>query len=102
MSKSKKKKPAEPPRVLRGYPMPKNLLWKIANDIYGQKSDVETIYNTLKDLYCQTYTKSYLRCLDDANRFRMAREATIKDIFDAIYERTDDIVHKGVVTNKTN
>jgi hypothetical protein len=101
MSKNKKKKPqADVPPILRKYPMPKNLIWKLANDIHGKNADAETIYNTLKDFYCDTYTKAYLRAMDDANRFRMAREAIIKELFDAVSERVDDTIKGGVLINK--
>ena len=99
MSKKRKQEPEPIPRPRRGYPMPKNYLWKMANDIYAQRNDVETVYNTLKELWCDCYTKAYLRSNDDSKRFRMAREAIIKEIFDAIADKTEDIVRGGVVTN---
>ena len=102
MSKRKKKPVVETPAPRRGYPVPKNLIWKIANDIYRNKIDVEAIYNTLRDFYCDSYTKGYFRRLDDANRFKMARNKTQSDIFNAVKDKIEDITRGGVVAPKEN
>lgn len=100
MSKKKKKPVVEVPAPRRGYPMPKNLIWKIANDIYRNKADVEIIYNTLKGFYCDSYTKGYFRHLDDSKRFRMARTQTESDIFKALKDRIEDVTKGGTVPAK--
>lgn len=100
MSKKKKKPVAEVPAPRRGYPMPKNLIWKIANDIYRNKIDVEAVYNTLKDFYCDSYTKGYFRRLDDANRFKMGREKVMSDIFKAVKDKIEDETKGGLVVPK--
>jgi len=108
MSKKKKKPVAEVPAPRRGYPMPKNLIWKIANDIYRNKIDVEAVYNTLKDFYCDSYTKGYFRRLDDSNRFKMGREKVMSDIFKAVKDKIEDetkgglVVPKEKITNQNN
>lgn len=102
MSKKKKKPVAEVSAPRRGYPMPKNLIWKIANDIYRNKIDVEAVYNTLKDFYCDSYTKGYFRRLDDSSRFKMARNNTQSEIFKALKDRIEDVTRGGIVIPKEN
>ena len=94
MTKTKKKKAEQAPEKKgKTYTMPIDYLALIADRILTTSPTKEIILNTLMSVWVDGKNYGYFCRLKEAKTFKDKREATIKEIFDALKDRIDDNIH---------
>jgi len=94
MTKTKKKKaPLPPEKIERKYTMPVEYLSMVADRILTTAPTKEIILNTLKAVWTDGGNYGYFRRMKESKTFKDKREATIKEIFDALKDKIDDNIH---------
>ena len=91
--KTKPKTPPVPKRKERTYTMPTEYLSMVADRILTTNPTKEIILNTIKSIWQDGRDNGYFSRLSEASKFRDKREATIKEMFDALKDRIDDNIH---------
>ena len=93
----KKKKPNAPPVKTRKYTLPIEYLLMVADRIVSTNPTKEIVYNTLCGVWNKGREDGYFVKQEEAKKFRDRREAVIKDLFDHLKDKVEDVIHGGVV-----
>jgi hypothetical protein len=93
MSKSKKKEPPVPDKTQRTYTMPTEHLALIADRILTTAPTKVIILNTLKEVWKDGRDVGYFSRLRESRNFKDKRENIIKETFDALQDKIDDVIH---------
>lgn len=103
MGKTKNKtKEQTPQERKRTYTMPMARLDLIAERIVAMRPTKQIVLNDLMMIWNDGRTSGYFKNQAEAKLFRDKRDATIKEIFDAIQNKAEDRIHGGVVEQSTN
>lgn len=102
MGKSKNKTKEVPQERKRTYTIPMARLDLIAERIVAMRPTKQIVLNDLITVFNDGRTNGYFKSQAEAKLFRDKREATIKEIFDAVQNEAEDRIHGGVVEQSTN
>ena len=72
--------------------VPIDYLSALADRMSSTNPTTSITFNTLKDVYCDAYADGYLRRIADSTVFASARELEMKNIFDTIKDKIDDVI----------
>lgn len=97
MGKKKKKPDAPPIKKRRKYTLPSEYLQMVADRIVSTNPTKEIVYNTLCGVWNKGREDGYFVKQEEAKKFRDRREAVIKDLFDHLKDKVEDVIHGGVV-----
>ena len=96
MAKSKNKTKT-PPVKKRKYTLPAEYLELVADRVVSTNPTKEIVYNTLCGVWQKGREDGYFVKQEEAKKFRDRREAVIKDLFDHLKDKVEDVIHGGVV-----
>ena len=103
MAKSKNKTktpPSEEEKRKRTYIIPLARLDLIADRIVTMRPTKQIVLNDLKTIWLDGRTAGYFKNQTESKKFRDKRDATIKEMFDAIQDKVSDEIHGGLVPPK--
>ena len=93
MAKKKATKPPVPKKKERTYTMPVGHLDMVADRMLTTSPTKAIILNTLKDIWQNGRDNGYFGRIRESRVFNDKREAIIKDTFDGIQDKIDDVIH---------
>jgi hypothetical protein len=92
MLNTEKKDPKKRNRPL----IPNDYFEEVADKIQSNIATKEILVNTIREIWCDGFSRGYLRRLDDSKHFRESRDANFNDYWGKVKDYVDDVIHGAV------
>jgi len=65
----------------------------VSDRIHSINPTREIVFNTIKEVGCDGFSRGYLRRIEDSKRFKDRQKQHLKEHWDGVKDRIDDIIH---------